>query len=298
MLMSHGKLAPSLVLLLLVSSLMPLVGCDGGPKRRGPQNYTEYRAINDPRYRGAKGGAVEDTGDGDFGPTSGEVSVTSSDAIRTGTVPNSGTVKGMVKYTGKASKPKKINNSKTGYCVEAATLYREDLLVSNSGGLQNVVVYISKGFQRFEFEPSASPFQINQQACRYVPHIVAAMAGQELAIQNSDKTPHNYHFSGLANPGINKTQAVPTTNTEVLENPEVGASFACDIHPWMQAPVYIFKHPYFTVSSEDGSFEIKNLPAGTYQISFAHERNDMKTVVQTVTIEPGKEVAINAEISR
>ena len=36
----------------------------------------------------------------------------------------------------------------------------------------------------------------------------------------------------------------------------------CSIHPWMKAYIIARDDPYFAVTGADGSFEIKNLPAG------------------------------------
>ncbi len=299
--MSHGKFASQMITLALLACLLPLVGCDGGaPKRRGPQNYREYRAAHDPRYRGDKGteGAGFSSDDGEFGPASGDMAVLSADAIAGGGIANSGAVKGLIKYAGKAAKTKLINTSKTPFCVQSGELRTEDLLVSNAGGLKNVVVYVSKGFNRFTFEPYSKSQLVDQNGCRYVPHVVAAMTGQELQVRNSDNTSHNYHFTGLGNPEINNTQPGPQSDSEFLAQPELGASFSCDIHPWMRAPVFILTHPFYAVTSEDGSFEIKNLPPGTYEISFAHERADMKTTPQTIVVEAGKVASINAEFRR
>ncbi len=300
--MSHGKFVSRFLLALMAVCLLPLVSCeDHGPKRRGPQNYREYRAAHDPRYRGDEG--KESTGfssdDGDFGPAAGDMTMLSADDVKAGKVAGAGSVKGMIKYAGKSSKTKVINKSKTPFCLKSGELRTEDLLVSSAGGLKNVVVFISKGFNRFKFEPFSKTKLVDQVGCHYVPHVVAAMAGQELAVRNSDNTSHNYHFTGLANAEINQTQTAPTTDTVYLNEPEIGgASFSCDIHPWMRAPVFVLSHPYFAVTSEDGSFEIKGLPAGTYEISFAHERPDMKTSPQTITIAAGKALAINAEFRR
>lgn len=302
--MTHGKIGTIVILFAVTATMLPLTGCsDSSPKRRGPQNYREYRAANDPRFKADdNSGPVISSDDGDFGPASGEMAVLSADEIAAGKVANAGSVKGMIKYGGKAANRKMLNVTKTPYCVEWGQanhqIQTEDLVVSDSGGLANVVVYVSKGFNRFEFSPYSEARLVDQMGCRYVPHVLVAMTGQELAIRNSDKTSHNYHFTGRANDEINKTQAKPTTDTEILGEPELGASFACDIHPWMRSPTYIFKHPYYAVTAEDGSFEIKGLPAGTYEIAFEHERGDMSCASQTVTIEAGKAAAINAEFRR
>ena len=56
----------------------------------------------------------------------------------------------------------------------------------------------------------------------------------------------------------------------------------CDIHPWMNAFVAVVDHPYFAVTGPDGSFELANLPPGTYTIEAWHEKYDV--MEQTVTI--------------
>jgi hypothetical protein len=44
----------------------------------------------------------------------------------------------------------------------------------------------------------------------------------------------------------------------------------------------VFKNPYYAVTSKDGTFELKNLPPGTYTIEAWHEKYG--TADQTVTI--------------
>jgi hypothetical protein len=44
----------------------------------------------------------------------------------------------------------------------------------------------------------------------------------------------------------------------------------CKFHPWMQAWVRVFDHPYFAVTDADGDFEIKDAPAGKYRLVVWH----------------------------
>ena len=48
--------------------------------------------------------------------------------------------------------------------------------------------------------------------------------------------------------------------------------FKCDVHGWMNAYVGVLDHPYFAVTDEDGKFELKTLPPGTYTIEAWHEK--------------------------
>jgi hypothetical protein len=56
----------------------------------------------------------------------------------------------------------------------------------------------------------------------------------------------------------------------------------CDVHPWMQAFVGVFAHPYFAVTKTDGKFALANLDPGTYEVEAWHER--LGTRKATVTV--------------
>ena len=51
----------------------------------------------------------------------------------------------------------------------------------------------------------------------------------------------------------------------------VPVGFECGMHPWMKGQVRVFEHPYFAVTDDDGKFEIKDVPAGTWRIVTWHE---------------------------
>jgi hypothetical protein len=44
----------------------------------------------------------------------------------------------------------------------------------------------------------------------------------------------------------------------------------------------VLENPYFAVSSKDGSYSIKNIPAGTYNVSIWHEKLKGASVKVTV----------------
>jgi hypothetical protein len=45
----------------------------------------------------------------------------------------------------------------------------------------------------------------------------------------------------------------------------------------------VLPHPFFAVTGADGSFTIKDLPAGTYTIEAWHEKYGPQTATVTVT---------------
>src|SRR5260370_389595 len=116
----------------------------------------------------------------------------------------------------------------------------------------------------------------------YSPHIVVMMAGQKLDVKNSDQTTQNIHPIPKNHKEWDKPQPPGTPLQEVFAREEVTIPVKCNVHPWMKSYIAVFKHPYFAVTSGNGSFEIKNLPPGTYAIEVWHERYG--TTSQSVTV--------------
>ena len=69
---------------------------------------------------------------------------------------------------------------------------------------------------------------------------------------------------------------------KTFEKSEIMVKMKCDVHPWMSAYIGVLTHPFFAVTGEDGSFEIKDLPAGTYTLEAWHETFGAQTAEVTV----------------
>ena len=63
---------------------------------------------------------------------------------------------------------------------------------------------------------------------------------------------------------------------------EVMVSVKCDVHGWMKAYIGVVDHPYFAVTPEDGSFQLSNVPPGTYTLETWHEVFGRQTAEITV----------------
>jgi hypothetical protein len=72
--------------------------------------------------------------------------------------------------------------------------------------------------------------------------------------------------------------------THVFSTTEVMVPFKCDVHRWMSAYVGVLDHPFYAVTKNDGTFEIKGLPPGTYTIEAVHEKLGRQE--QKVTVGP------------
>ena len=186
-----------------------------------------------------------------------------------------GSITGAIRFTGKKPPRKRIDMSEDPACVAAhgGVAYDESLVVDAKGALANVFVYVEKGLEGKTFEASDVPVVIDQRGCWFRPRVLGVQTGQVLRVINSDPVTHNIHPMAEVNREWNHSQG-PGDDPLIRKfiKPEVMIPIKCNIHSWMHAFVGVLPHPYFSVSKEDGSFEIRNLPPGTYTITVWQER--------------------------
>jgi plastocyanin len=182
---------------------------------------------------------------------------------------SAGEVRGVVKFAGAppAATPLRVTKD-TRTC--GAEVPDESLLVEN-GRLANVVVSV-KG------APAAPPAHatLDQQGCRFVPHVQAVPLGSTLEIANDDPLLHNIHgwlgrMTEFNVPQPSKGMRTPAK----LERPGVIA-VRCDVHGWMSAWLVVAEGPA-AVAGRDGSFTLRDVPPGSYTVTAWHERLGEKT---------------------
>jgi len=158
----------------------------------------------------------------------------------------------------------------------------EDIIADSNGGLENVIVFVSDGLGDRTFTPPAQPAVMEQKGCMYEPHVVAMQANQALEVVNDDPTTHNIHPMPANNREWNKAEIPGSKMEETFPRQEIAIPVKCNLHPWMRGYVAVFKHPYFAVTAKNGSFDLSNLPPGTYTIEAWHEK--LGTATQTITV--------------
>lgn len=193
---------------------------------------------------------------------------------------NEGNVVGKIKFNGVAPAPAKLDMSQDSACAGDTTV--EDVVVNN-GGVKNVFMFIKSGLPKASFQIPQNDATLDQKGCRYVPHVLGIQAGQVLKVANSDPTDHNIKTIHKVNPRWDKMQLQGQSPiSRKFVKPEVMIPVKCQRHPWMSAYVGVVSNPFFAVSGDDGSFVIKGLPPGEYEIEAWHEKFGTQTAKITV----------------
>lgn len=204
-------------------------------------------------------------------------------------------VTGRVYYDGPRPARKQIDLTACPQCAVAADgpIYDESLVVNDNGSLQNVVVSVSGGLPPgAQFASAAGPVTLDQKGCTFRPHVLATRVGQPIVVKNSDPFLHSVHSLDaedapafdFAQPTIGRRDVEPLRAVETFQ-------VRCDLHPWMNAWVRVFNHPYFALTGADGSFALPPLPPGTYRIKAWHEMLGVRE--KTVEIRAGRAAIVN-----
>ena len=197
-----------------------------------------------------------------------------------------GNVAGKVNFKGAAPAPAMIKMNADPKCVKihaGKDVSSQQVVVNPNKTLQWVFVYVKKGLEGKKFPAPTAKATIDQQGCTYHPHVFGVMVNQPIEILNSDPTLHNIHALPKNNPQFNIAQPKKGMKmTKSFAKPETMVKVKCEVHNWMACYVGVLEHPFFGVTNDKGSFEIKNLPAGDYELEAWHEKYGTQTMKVTV----------------
>lgn len=208
--------------------------------------------------------------------------LTSAHALAAG-----GIVKGVIRFEGKPPAPKLVNRSSDPACNKGEARDEAILLGKNGKTVQNVVIRVKDAPAPTGYQPPKEAVVMDQSGCMYRPRVQAAVAGQPVVVKNSDGTYHNVHtylgrktLANLSQPaGSPPLQQPAPPDADVIK-------FKCDVHPWMTGFVALSKNPYFQVTGDGGTFELKDVPSGTWKVEAWHEK--LGTQTAEVKVEEGK----------
>lgn len=212
-----------------------------------------------------------------------------------------GTITGRIVVDGTIPPEKVIRLDGDPKCLALANGQErrtEHVVVGDGNALQNVFVYVKEGLPARMYPVSAEPIVLDQQQCRYVPHVFGIQVGQQLTIRNSDPLLHNVRAESAINQPFDV--GTPIQGVEVkrtFATREVMVPIKCNVHAWMRAYAGVVEHPFFAVSDRAGRFSIAQLPAGTYTLEIWHEQFGTQTQQVTIAAKETKDLFFTYNVS-
>jgi plastocyanin len=159
---------------------------------------------------------------------------------------------------------------------------------------KNIAVYVD-AIPGKTFTPPAEHALVDQRGKSFVPHVTVVPLGTTVDFVNNDSVGHNAYWPSISG---NKKMAHnlgtwPKGEKRSFQFTDPGiVPLLCIVHPEMSAYLVVSPTPYFAITGEDGSFEIKNVPPGTYTLKTWSE--DGKGATQSVTVAGSK---VNVELT-
>jgi hypothetical protein len=228
-------------------------------------------------------------------------------------VKNAGNIKGVIKFSGAVPADEELKVFKDAeFC--GATLKAGKYIV-NAAGVKNAVVWIDDVKSGRAVEKKTADITIKK--CAIEPLVAVGFVGGNYSFTNDDPMLHTLQLKldianhknvsgrnlpdgatilNLAFPAAAGHAVVKSIKPYHRYTPETGRiNVLSNLHGWMRGYIFVFDHPYASVTNEKGEFSIDGLPSGAYTLNVWHE--GFGTRHAKITVESGRSVMAVVDFS-
>jgi len=237
-------------------------------------------------------------------------------------VTNGGTIRGKVTIRGDKPRAMAFNLVTIPdpvFCgtISTGTGWRlvEDFIIGPNKELKDVVVMLKDVKKGKAF--SLPKVRIEAKDCDFIPFVNVLKDKDEISVVNVDPVEHDIQGYETArergarvlfnrplpmNPfletakmlGVKYMAGEPMVEKIHLRKGRNVFVMQCGFHPYMFSWGMVVKNPYYSITKEDGKFEIKNIPPGEYTLSAWHP-GMKKYLNQKVVVKPNQTVSAQFE---
>lgn len=155
---------------------------------------------------------------------------------------------------------------------------------------EEAVIFIDSMGGAESYDPPDVHPQLNQRDLIFRPLVLPVVVGTTVDFPNNDNVFHNvFSYSqpkefDLGRYPQGKSKSVTFEKTGIV-------SVYCEIHQYMYSTILVLQNPYFAPPDDDGLFVIRDVPPGTYQLSFWYGRKKVNS--KSVTVKANEVSAVN-----
>lgn len=181
---------------------------------------------------------------------------------------DTGSLAGRISLAGLA--PKLAGLPVTRDTKVCGTSKSDESLEVKEGGVKNAVVWFTDLPEAKEAKPARQ--KLDQTACAFSPHVLAAPVGAAVDVVNSDKALHNVRAQEGDSKLMNYAMPIPGHVVPTRLKKQGIFKVSCDVHPWMRAWLLVLPTDKLAVTDESGAYRIEGVPPGKHRIKVWHER--------------------------
>ncbi|HHT9117523.1 MAG TPA: hypothetical protein ACFYD1_02735 [Candidatus Hypogeohydataceae bacterium YC38] len=185
-------------------------------------------------------------------------------------------------------------NGYTETSVEKGGVVSGQVRLLTGGTLKDAVVYIKEIPHGKEFTKEIPTLEEKDGV--FHPHVLVIPVGGTVELRNTDSEMHNLHSYAQKNASFN--EGIPSQGEPIYRRfnfPEI-VKIGCDIHREMSAWIVVRDNPYYSITGEEGGYEISNIPPGQYKLGLWHEslqREGLASLTTLVEVEPEKGLEVD-----
>lgn len=188
--------------------------------------------------------------------------------------PAEGNLSITAKFKGTPPSPAPLKIQKAKSLCGVENIPNETLIIGKGNEIKNTMVYLKGATGTVQ----PKDYTLQNKNCVFSPHVGFVAARSKLVITNEDNILHNVHgywvvgkmkktILNVALPSGSK----PITNDRAFAKTGL-IEMSCDAHEWMSAKFIVVDNPYHAITGDNGKAEIKNIPAGEYELVAYHEK--------------------------
>jgi plastocyanin len=168
--------------------------------------------------------------------------------------------------------------------------------VTGASSSANAVVYIQQVPVPVA-APSAAA-EMNQQKMQFIPHVLPIVAGTTVKFLNSDPTAHNVFSPDNEKYNLGTWPQGQTKEHVFATCTKVPCVYTqlCRVHPEMEGYVVVLQNLYFATTAADGTYEIKDVPPGSYQLAVWHDKG--KAQPKAVIVDASKPAVVDFVLTK
>lgn len=162
---------------------------------------------------------------------------------------------------------------------------------------ENVLVYLDSVGDKWEPTKSA---EVDQVKLKFIPYVLPIVKGTTVTFKNNDPLLHNVLWpQGKGYPAKNLGTWGKGAERKFSFDQVGEVVLLCNVHPEMEAHVVVLQNPFFKMAGKDGTYEIKDVPAGKYTLKTWYPKpKKLSSRSAEVTVEAGTTATLDFTLGK
>lgn len=191
-----------------------------------------------------------------------------------------------------------------GVCSHAENSVWGSIVLQSSEGIvqedgSNIVVFIEGLDDRSRSllldREDSSARQISHKGMTYRPRVLPLVKNSTVDFLNDDRIFHNAFSLSKAKTFDLGIYAQGTSKYVTFGQPGLVRVY-CNIHPDMISNILVLNNPFFTVTADDGSYRISDLPEGDYSLRVWSEYSE--ELRRPITVSANSQIEANFKVEQ